>query len=158
MSEEQKEKKTLLEALADAFIESWESGLQKAKEIRRTYDQLPPEAKAELEIPDIDLHRLEHDPEWRSWRKDADGRCTFAAEEGKAGWIRIKNAGNTVATLYKAIKRQGLNKVSLGLFEYKLSGDDFLQRRPLKEPTEDPHDRVQRNIENAKKAGEMLTK
>ena len=97
--------------------------------------QAPQTVKNEIELPPVDLHELEHDSEWRSWKKDSDGRCVFKAEEGKSGWIRIKNAGNAVATLYKAMKKQNREKVSLGLFEYKISGDDFLQRRPLKEPS-----------------------
>ena len=92
--------------------------------------------KEELKVPDVDLHKLEHDENWRSWRKDEKNQCTFPAEEGKAGWIRIKNAGDTVLRLVKAMKKQGLQKVSLGLFEYKFSGEDFLQRRPLKKPAE----------------------
>ena len=158
MSETEKPK-TLLEALADIFIETWESGLKKAKEIRKTYGELPSEIKTKLEIPNIDPHELEHNGGWRSWKKDDKGTCTFPVEEGRAGWIKIQNAGNTVLTLVKAMKSQGLIKVSVGLFEYKLSGDDFLQRRPLKKPEEsssDPHVHMEKNIQNAKEAGQKL--
>lgn len=105
----------------------------------------------ETKIPNIDLHTLEHDPEWRSWRKDEKGNCTFPAEEGKAGWIRIKNAGNHVLTLVQSMKNQGLERVTLGLFQYKLSGEGFLQRRPLKKPEENnPHTRIDQNLRNIK--------
>ena len=150
--------KTLQEALADAWIESVEGYIQRAKEIRRAYDELPGEVRAEFEIPEIDLHELEHDEAWHSWKKDEKGQCTFPIEEGKAGWIRIKNAGNTVLTLIKAMQRQSLEKVSLGLFEYKFSGEDFLQRRPLKKPEEsDPHTKMEKNLQNVKEAGQKLT-
>ena len=86
------------------------------------------------ELPDIDLHTLEHDEGWRSWKKDERGVCSYPAQEGRAGWIRISKADNTVLRLVKAMKAKGLEKISLGLFEYKLSGDDFLQRRPLQKP------------------------
>lgn len=109
------------------------------------------------EFPHIDVRAVEND-KWMSWKKDEKGLCSFPAEEGHAGWIRISKAGNTVLTLAKAMKQQGLEKVTLALFEYKLSGDDFLQRRPLQKPTEDPHAKMQRSIENVKKAGEALTK
>lgn len=159
MSEQTQREKTLQEALADAWIESVEDFVQRAKEIRRAYGQLPRKTRAEIELPNIDLHELEHDEVWRSWKKDEKGQCTFPVEEGKAGWIRIQNAGNTVLTLVKAMKTQNLKKVSLGLFEYKLSGEDFLQRRPLKkseESSSDPHSRMEKNIQNIKEAGQKL--
>ena len=91
-------------------------------------------------------------------KKDEKGQCTFPIEEGKAGWIRIKNAGNTVLTLIKAMQRQSLKKVSLGFFEYRFSGEDFLQRRPLKKPEEsDPHTKMEKNLQNVKEAGQKLT-
>jgi len=108
------------------------------------------------ELPDIDLHTLEHDENWRSWKKDERGACSFPAEEGHSGWVRISKAGNAVLTLFKSMKQRGLEKVSLGLFEYRISGDDFLQRRPLKEPAQDPHERMERNIGNTKLRGAHL--
>ena len=153
----QQKQKTLIEALADAFIETWETGLEKARKIRQAYRELPFGVRAGLQIPDIDLHVLEHDKAWRSYKKDKDGRCTYPAEEDHGAWIRIKDASNTTLRLVKAIKREGLEKVTLGLYEYKISGD-FLQRRPLKKPEEnDPHARMDRNISNVKEAGEKLT-
>lgn len=96
-------------------------------------------ANAGHEVPDLDMHELEHDAAWRSWQKDNRGQCSLSVEEGKAGWIRIKTAGNTVLVLVKAMKAKNLDKISLGIFEYNLKGD-FLQRRPLKEPEpEDTH-------------------
>lgn len=89
------------------------------------------------EFPDIDLHELEHDESWRSWKKDEKGACSYPAEEGCAGWIRISKGGNAVLTFVKAMQKRGIQTVSLRLFEYKLSGDDFLQRRPLKKPVEE---------------------
>lgn len=159
MSETEKPK-TLLEALADVFIETWEFGLQKAKEIRRTYGELPKEAKAEMELPDIDLHALEHDQAWMSFKKDREGRCTFAAEENKGAWARLKNVpnDNPILKLVKAMGRNKAEKVSLGLFEYNLRGD-FLQRRPLKkleESPSDPHSKMEKNIENVKEAGQKI--
>ena len=117
----------------------------------------PTEQKEALKIPDVDLHKLEHDEAWRSWRKDEKNQCTFPAKEGQAGWVRIKNAGDTVLRLVKAMKKQNLSKVSLGLFEYKFSGEDFLQRRPLKKAEDNPHGRMDRNLRNIKVAGEKLT-
>ena len=95
----------------------------------------PPKAKVNVQIPNVDLHELEHDGAWRLWKKDGSGQCIFPAQEGQSAWLRIKNAGNTVLTLVQAMKNQGLEKVSLGLFEYKFSGEDFLQRRALKKPS-----------------------
>jgi len=109
------------------------------------------------ELPNIDVYELEHDEGWRSWKKDDKGTCSFPAEEGRSGWIRVSKAGNTVLRLVKAMKAKRLERISLGLFEYKLSGNDFLQRRPLSKP-EDPHAKMERNIENVKKAGEALTR
>jgi len=59
--------------------------------------------KEELKIPNVDLHKLEHDKAWRSWRKDEKGQCTFPVKEGQSGWLRIKNVGNTVLTLVQAM-------------------------------------------------------
>ena len=91
-------------------------------------------AKVNVEIPNVDLHELEHDEGWRSWRKDEGGKRPFPAKEGESGWIGTKYAGNTVLTLFQAMKNKGLETVSLGLFEYKISGEDFLQRKALKKP------------------------
>lgn len=150
------QKKSLTEALADVFIETWEAGLQKAKEIRKAYGQLPSDVKVEFEIPDLDLHQLEHGSSWYSFKKDPEGRCTFPAEEGKAAWVRLKNVANEspILTLVKAMGRNKLKKVSLGLFEYRVRGD-FLQRRPLQKP-EDPHAKMEKNLENVKEAGRKL--
>lgn len=120
--------------------------------------QAPQTVKTEDELPHIDIHELECDVAWRSWKKDDRGQCRFPAEEGKAAWIKISNAGNTVLTLVKAMQRQNLEEVSLGLFEYKLSGEDFLQRRPLKKAEEnDPHNKMAKNIQNVKEAGRKVT-
>ena len=44
-----KKTKTLIEALADAWIESLETYLKKAKEIRKTWKDLEPSVKKEIE-------------------------------------------------------------------------------------------------------------
>ena len=113
--------KTLAEATLDTLIENQETQLNRLKNLRKTWGELPAQVKAEINFPKIDLHELEHDGNWRSWKKDEGGLCSFPAEEGKAGWIRVSKAGNTVATLYKAMKQRELQKVRLGIFEYKLS-------------------------------------
>lgn len=128
-------------------------------EIDKTYAQMPPQAKIELEFTDIDLHELEHEPSFRSYKKDKEGRCSSAAEMGKAAWTRLKNVPNDspILKLVKAMGRNKIDKVSLGLFEYRLSADgEFLQRRPLKKPEEpsDPHAKMEKNIQNVKEAGQ----
>lgn len=148
--------KTLAEATLDILIENQEIQLNRLKNLRQTWDKLPAQIKTEIDFPKIDLHELEHDGNWRSWKKDEKGLCSFPAEEGKAGWIRVSKSGNTAATLYKAMKQRDLQKVCLGLFEYKLTGDDFLHRIPLQKP-ENPHTKMQTNLSNIKKAGEALT-
>ena len=151
---------SLEEALARKWIEHLEGYLNDAKAIIKTYGELPPEEK--LEIPNMDLHVLEHDPVWMSFKKDKDGRCTFPAEENKAGWARLKNVPNDspILKLVKAMGRNKIEKVSVGLFEYRLSANgEFLQRRPLKKPEEsssDPHVKMEKNIQNAKEAGQKL--
>lgn len=119
-------------ANATGLIDGWLSQIPSVPNI----PQPPTRADAgPSKIPNVDLDELEHDSAWRSWRKDEKNQCTFPAQEGQSAWLRIKNAGNTVLTLVQAMKNQGLEKVSLGLFEYKFSGEDFLQRRALKKPS-----------------------
>lgn len=151
------EKETLAEILARKFIEHIQAFLKDAETIRDSYGQLPQSTKAEINIPHIDLHELEHDPAWRSWRKDEKGQCSFAAGEGGSGWLRISKAGNTVLVLVSAMRREKLQKISLRFFEYKLSSEDFLQRRALRKPVNPgPHERMDQNLRNIKVAGEKL--
>jgi len=119
----------LQEAITRRLIEHLESFVQDAREILRAHLDMLKELK--FEVPDIDLHTVEHDS-WRSWRKDDKGVCSFPAKEDESGWIRIKNCSNDVAILYKAMKKQGIDKIFLGFFEYKISGEDLLQRKRLK--------------------------
>lgn len=89
--------------------------------------------------------------------KDQKGQCSFPAEEGRSGWIRISKAGNVVLTLVKSMRKQNLEKVSLGLFEYKLSGEDFLQRRALRKPENPgPHEKMNKSLNRIKEAGRKL--
>lgn len=144
-------------ALAKKRIEFEEAYLAEAKALIATYEGLPANVKEELQLPGIDLYQLEHDSSWYSFKKDPEGRCTFPAEEGKAAWARLKNVANNspILTLVKAMGRNKLEKVSLGLFEYRVQGD-FLQRRPLQKP-ENPHAKIEKNLENVKEAGQKLS-
>ncbi|MCW4019966.1 MAG: hypothetical protein NWF14_01870 [Candidatus Bathyarchaeota archaeon] len=69
------EEKTLNEALADAWIETLEAYLKRAKEIRKTWCELPVEVKAEIELSPKQLENLP----WRQYR-----------EGNKAGWIHCQ--------------------------------------------------------------------
>lgn len=111
----------MIKANSESLLLGW---LSSPSEVHSPLAEAP-----NVEVPDIDLYTLEHDENWRSWKKDATGKCSFKAEEGKSAWIRISKADNTVLTLVKAMKRKSLEKVTLGAFEYRLSGEDFLQRR-----------------------------
>lgn len=131
--------KTLQEALADAWIETLESYVQRAKEIRRTYGELPPATKAEINaIPRIDLAELEELP-WTKWKKDDQGK-RIAAGVGEAGWIKNPayftgfEAPPVQLELTKALKRAG-GKLELGEYIFSFSGKDdmFVTRRPKKE-------------------------
>ena len=153
VSEFEKDEDYNRQAMHDAEMEYLLEKTGHWKEKLRT----PQTAKTEIELPPIDLHELEHDQAFLSWKKDQRGQCSFPVKEGEGGWIRIQNAGNTVLSLVKAMRRQNLEKISLGLFEYKFSGDDFLQRRPLKKPEEsssDPHVKMEKSIQNVKEAGQ----
>jgi len=149
--------KTLAEVTLDILIENQETQLNRLKNLRNIWNELPVQIKAELDFPKIDLHELEHDSSWYSFKKDPEGRCIFPAEEGKAAWARLKNVANEspVLTLVKAMGRNKLKKVALGLFEYRLQGD-FLQRRPLQKP-EDPHSKIEKTLQNVKEAGQKLS-
>lgn len=107
--------------------------LDDAKAILGTHLDTPRELN--FEVPNVDLHSVEHD-DWHSWRKDDKGTCSFSAKENENGWIRLKNCNNDSANLYKAMKTQGIDEVSLGLFRYKISGEDFFQRTRLKKVEE----------------------
>lgn len=146
-----------IEAEITVIKEGLKSIVSRLDEIDKTYAQMPPQAKVELEFPDIDLHELEHGPSFRSYKKDKDGRCSFP-EEGKAGWVRLKNVpdNSSILRLVKTMGRNNIDRISLGLFDYRLSKDgEFLQRRPLKKPEEsDPHAKMEKNIQNVKDAGQ----
>ena len=130
--------KTLEEALADAFIEAWEAGLKRAKEIRRAYGQLPQATKAEIEaIPRIDLAELEELP-WTKWKKDDKGN-RIRAGQGEPGWVKNPayftgfEAPPVQLELVKTIKKAG-GKLELGEYIFDFSGQDqmFITRRPKK--------------------------
>lgn len=132
------EDKTLEEALADAFIETMESYVQRAKEIRRAYGQLPQATKAEIEaIPRIDLADLEDLP-WTKWKKDEQGN-RIPASIGEPGWIKNPayftgfEAPAVQLELTKALKKTG-GKLELGEYTFSFSGQDemFITRRPKK--------------------------
>lgn len=130
------EKVPLEVALAKKRIEHDEAYIRNAKAIIASYEGLPPSVKVEFELPpNLDIRVLEHDPAWTSFKKYGEGRCTFPAEEGKSAWVRIKNVSDDspILRLVKAMGRNKMEKVSLGLFQYTIRGD-FLQRRPLKKP------------------------
>lgn len=119
-------------AITRKLIEHLESFLKDAREILGMHTDTPTEMK--FELPNIDLHTVEND-KWRSWKRDNKGACSFNAKPEESGWIRLKNCNNDTANLYKAMKKQGIDEVSLGLFRYKISGE-FLQRTRLKKVEE----------------------
>lgn len=132
------EDKTLEEALADAWIETIETYVQRAKEIRKTYGELPHTTKASIEtVPRIDLAELEELP-WTTWKKDEKGN-RVPAGEGEAGWIKNPayftgfEAPAVQLELVKALKKTS-GKLELGHHTFKFSGKDdmFVARYPKK--------------------------
>jgi len=78
------------DAMHDAEMEYL---LQKSQDLKGRL-QAPRTTKTEIELPNIDLHELENDPAWFSFKKDTGGRCTFPAEENRAAWTKINNVAN----------------------------------------------------------------
>lgn len=130
--------KTLEEALADAWIETIEHYVQRAKKIRSAYRQLPQATKAEVEaIPRIDLAEIEDLP-WTKWKKDEQGK-RIPADPGEPGWIKNPayftgfEAPPVQMELTKALKKTN-GKLELGEYVFGFSGKDemFITRRPKK--------------------------
>lgn len=100
----------LLKAKVDAIEEGLNALMQRLNEINTAYQEMPPEAKAQLSL---DAKTLDELP-WTPFKN------------GKGAWI----FSDTLPELKKALLERG--SIEIGSFRYKLSGDQdkFLVRFP----------------------------
>jgi len=103
-------KQQLLKAKVDAIEEGLKTITKRLIDINKAYEELPPEAKAQLSLDSEALDKL-------SW-------TTF--KNGKGAWTFSDKAPD----LKKALLECG--SIQIGSFQYKLSGDQnkFITRYP----------------------------
>lgn len=133
MSEE-----SLEEAMLDTVIEGYQSIVNRLKELRKAWGELPQATRAHMgTVPGINLEELEKLP-WTTWKKDEEGNRT-PAKPGEPGWVKNPAYFTSLETppiqleLVEAIKKAG-GKLELGGYTFSFSGKDemFVTRRPRK--------------------------
>jgi len=108
----------LLKAKIDTIEEGLRTLAERLREIEKAYQQMPQEAKVELELDPKEIGSLP----WKLYR-----------EGHRSGWIFANQS--RAERLAEAIRSSQNGRVKVGDFEYQFSGDQhkFISRRPLKE-------------------------